>query len=89
LTVRISGTGTVSTSGRATRQDVQVHGPGRYDGRVVACETAEVSVEGTGSAAVDVSRALQAEVEGSGQITYAGDALVTGWIAGTGRIGPE
>jgi hypothetical protein len=86
LTVRVSGSGTASVAGLAAREDVVVHGPGRYDGRAVASDTAAVAVEGSGSAAVQVSQALHAVVEGSGRITYRGDAVVTGLIAGTGRI---
>jgi hypothetical protein len=89
LQVRLPGTGTVTLAGTATQQVVLVSGPGRYNGRALASRVGEVTVEGSGTAAVRVSSTLRAVVEGSGTVTYSGGAKVRGFVAGSGRIAGE
>jgi uncharacterized protein YceK len=86
LTVELSGSGQIAVEGEAARQTVSIDGSGTYDGSGLDSEDAEVRIGGSGSADVTVAATLLAVVEGSGTITYAGDAAVQTEIDGSGTV---
>jgi hypothetical protein len=84
--VDVSGSGNVTVDGRATSQHVELDGSGQYDARQLDSEDAEVTVAGSGGADVQVTGHLNANVSGSGPITYAGGATVDRQVDGSGSI---
>ncbi|WP_300008193.1 DUF2807 domain-containing protein [Pseudonocardia sp.] len=86
LTVELSGAGDVTASGAADAQSVTISGTGKYDGEDLQSATAEVDVNGAGSAVVRVSDRLDAAVGGVGSVEYIGDPQVTEDVSGVGSI---
>jgi len=89
VVVNLSGSGNVQLGGRAMTQRVTISGSGNYDGSALSTEQADVEVNGSGSARVDVTGRLSATVAGSGDITYSGNpSQVDRASSGSGEIIP-
>jgi hypothetical protein len=86
LVVRISGSGEVSISGKADKQEVHISGSGSYSAEHLASKDAEVDISGSGSATVDVAEHLDAKISGSGSVEYTGNPTVNRHISGSGSI---
>lgn len=86
LTVSIDGPGTVRVTGDVVRQQVELRGPGEYAASALESVDARISVRGSGEASVAVSGSLDALIDGSGEISYSGDAQVTKDISGSGEL---
>jgi Putative auto-transporter adhesin, head GIN domain len=87
LTTKISGSGTITASGTADDQDLDLSGSGRYQADQLASKTVNASISGSGTASVLVSDALSARISGSGTLTYAGDPTrVTQDVSGSGKL---
>ena len=86
LTVALSGSGTITLSGRAGRQTVEIDGSGDYSAAALDSRDAEVTVAGSGTADVQVTGTLKAVIEGSGTITHGGGARVHTDIEGSGTV---
>ena len=86
LTVALSGSGTITLSGRAGRQTVEIDGSGDYSAAALDSRDAEVTVAGSGTADVQVTGTLKAVIEGSGTITHGGGARVQTDIEGSGTV---
>lgn len=86
LTVALGGSGTIRASGTCDTQDVSLDGSGTYDAVDLTCTDATVSIGGSGRAEVTVTGTLDASIDGSGEITYDGGAVVTQEVSGSGRI---
>lgn len=86
LTVLVLGSGEVSLVGRADRQDVTIEGSGSYAADELASDEAAVTIAGSGDVVVDVADVLDAEIAGSGRVTYVGDPRITSSIEGSGDL---
>jgi len=86
LNVTIAGSGTVSLAGRATQQNVNIAGSGRYRAADLQSQQAKVDVSGSGDCALKVSDRLDVTVAGSGNVTYVGSPSVNETILGSGRV---
>jgi hypothetical protein len=87
LTTKISGSGTITASGTADDQDLDLSGSGKYQADQLASKTVNASISGSGTASVLVSDALSARISGSGTLTYAGDPTrVTQDVSGSGKL---
>ncbi|MCK8465951.1 DUF2807 domain-containing protein [Microbacterium sp. KSW4-16] len=86
LTVRIDGSGTVAIDGTARSQDVSIRGSGEHTAEDLRSEDAFVSIRGSGSADVTVDGNLAVVIDGSGDVSYGGEARVTQEIAGSGDV---
>lgn len=86
LTVRIEGSGDVRIDGAVDEQDVELRGSGDYTAAGLDSIDARIAIRGPGEAEVSVSGTLDAVVDGSGEITYAGDPRVTKKITGSGEL---
>lgn len=87
LDVDLQGTGSVTLTGHADEQHVLVSGTGSYAGRHLTSITADVHVDGTGDADVEVTDTLRAEVDGIGTITHGpGTAHVSSSVDGLGNV---
>ena len=89
VVVDLSGSGGVTLGGSANTQRVTLSGSGGYDGSSLVTTQTDVSVDGSGSARVQVTGRLSATVNGSGDITYTGNPQqVAKQSSGSGDIGP-
>jgi hypothetical protein len=86
LRISISGSGGVTSSGRAGDQRVQISGSGDYDGSDTGSKTATVDINGSGEAVLKVSDTLDVDINGSGDVEYIGDPAVNQDISGSGTV---
>jgi hypothetical protein len=82
----VSGAGTLTISGAATSQTVDISGAGSYQARAFATTNTTAEVSGTGSAYVSASGTLDATVSGVGSIIYYGSPQVTQHVSGVGSV---
>lgn len=88
VAVQVSGSGDVRLSGAARTGRVVIEGSGDVDARWLTVDEAAVVVRGSGDVGVDVSDTLDVRIDGSGGVTYTGDARVTQQVNGSGSVGP-
>ena len=88
VTAAISGSGEVDIGGATDSLEVSINGSGGFDGVDLIAIRGRVVVSGSGNAAVNVIDQLDAEISGSGNITYVGDPTVNSVTSGSGSIGP-
>lgn len=88
LGVAIDGSGSVRLAGDVGDQRVQIGGAGDYRADHLSSQSARVAIQGSGNCALWVAGKLDAEIFGSGNITYSGDPTVTRQIVGAGTVSP-
>jgi hypothetical protein len=86
LRVVISGSSVVSAAGTATEVDVEISGSGSYAGSDLVASIRRVEITGYGTATVNATEELHANISGSGTIRYLGDPSVTESVSGSGTI---
>lgn len=87
LTCRIVGAGSMTLSGRATTQLIELQGAGSVHGFDLECSRCRVILSGTGSAEVNVMQHLEATISGVGSVIYAGNPPdVISHVSGLGSI---
>ncbi|HYD97514.1 MAG TPA: head GIN domain-containing protein [Noviherbaspirillum sp.] len=86
LLIDSQASGTITSSGRATQQEVRVGGSGAYQGEQTETERSVVDLSGAGNVTVWATKSLQAKVDGSGMLRYRGKPQVKQDIAGAGSI---
>lgn len=73
MEVGIHGSGVVDMSGQTTKSDIDINGSGQFNGFDIVGGEVSVEINGSGDANVHASTSLNAEVNGSGNITYIGN----------------
>jgi hypothetical protein len=86
LSVKLTGTGAITLSGKATEQQVVLDGVGTYNGAGLASQRAQVTHSGTGGAVVRATDQLNVTLSGLGGIEYIGNPQVTKKISGLGTV---
>jgi putative autotransporter adhesin-like protein len=87
LRVALTGSGTVTGDGTATRFDVTIGGSGVARFTQLVASDVQAAVNGSGSLFVTATRSLDASIAGTGAIVYAGNPQdVTRSITGSGAI---
>ena len=86
LVVKVSGSGDVDFSGRATTLGLKIAGSGDANTRALEADDVAVSVAGSGDVTVNARKTLNVSVAGSGNVAYTGAAAVTSSVAGSGRV---
>lgn len=86
LTIEISGSGDITMSGAADSHTVDIAGSGNYDASGLHTDTATVRISGSGDATLGILGTLDATINGSGNIAYAGTPLVTQDVSGSGEL---
>jgi hypothetical protein len=87
LSIRLSGSGAVRTSGTVTRLDVSLDGSGNAQLAQLAARDVHAVLSGSGRIVTRATDTLQASVPGSGTIVYTGNpAHVTTSVTGSGTI---
>jgi len=84
--VVVSGAGNIILSGKVDSQEIEINGAGKYDGEDLESRECAITVSGAGSATVNVSELLDVEINGVGNVYYAGSPSVTQDISGLGKI---
>jgi Putative auto-transporter adhesin, head GIN domain len=86
LAVIISGAGNVKTTGEADEQQINLSGSSIYRAEDLESKEVRINVAGAGSAVVNVSEELDAEISGVGSVEYIGDPTVKQDVIGAGRV---
>lgn len=86
LSVRLLGAGSVELFGTVRAQNVEIAGAGAYNAPELASEEATVTIDGFGSAIVQVSKRLDATVNGAGSVEYIGSPEITENVSGLGTV---
>ncbi len=87
LTCRIVGAGSMTLSGSAASQIIEIGGTGSVHSFDLETSHCSVMLSGTGSAEVNVIQHLEATVTGVGSVTYAGNPPeVVTHVSGLGTI---
>jgi hypothetical protein len=86
LSLRISGAGNATLSGRASELEARISGSGRVDAVKLAANEAEVKVSGSGHVALTAHKTLRTHITGAGDVAYYGDPAVERHVTGAGRI---
>ena len=84
--VVVSGAGNIVLSGKVDSQEIEINGAGKYNGEDLESRECTITVSGAGSATVNVSELLDVEINGVGNVYYAGSPSVTQDISGLGKI---
>jgi hypothetical protein len=87
LEVSVTGSGDATLVGRASAQEIRLSGSGEVDADELEVNRARVRLDGSGDVELRVSGELDAEVRGSGTVTYAGKpGKVRRQVLGSGDI---
>jgi hypothetical protein len=87
LAVDLSGSGKITVGGTVDQQDLVISGSGEYQAKDLQTKNASVEISGSGNATVTVNDKLDAQISGSGQLTYYGNPpQVTQEVSGSGRV---
>ncbi|WP_345230671.1 head GIN domain-containing protein [Olivibacter ginsenosidimutans] len=73
LSAAITGSGDMDIQGSAQTADIRVTGSGDFEGNALKTKEANVTVTGSGDLDIFVSDTLNAQLSGSGDITYDGN----------------
>ena len=86
LKVSIAGSGDLTLTGIAHKQDARITGAGTYEASGLQSRDATVSIGGAGKARVQVSETLDVSIGGAGTVSYMGTPRVTQRIGGFGKV---
>jgi hypothetical protein len=86
LDVTLSGAGSISITGYAHQQDVNVSGAGAYDAADLMSDVADINLSGAGSAKVWVTESLDVNITGLGSVSYYGDPQLEQSVSGLGNV---
>ena len=84
----IDGSGTVKLGGETHNEGVEINGSGNYETKNLRSDEAEIGINGSGEAHVNVTGSLKASINGSGEVSYRGHPNVTKQINGSGEVNP-
>jgi hypothetical protein len=86
LSIKISGSGTITASGNVNDQDLEISGSGHYAADGLTSKAVKARISGSGSASVAATDVLDVEISGSGSLTYSGNPQVMQEISGSGKL---
>lgn len=86
LQVQMDGSSQLDLSGEVTHQQVQFSGSSEYDGSDLESQTTQLDLSGSSNATVWATRSLDAQLDGSSQVKYYGNPLVSQNVRGGGQL---
>ncbi|MCX6142637.1 MAG: DUF2807 domain-containing protein [Ignavibacteriales bacterium] len=90
ITCRVTGAGTMTLSGTATKQTIEVTGTGDVHNFGLVSTRCAATITGLGNLEVNVTQQLDAVVSGSGSIIYTGNpGVVNKTIVWIGSVKPK
>ncbi len=84
LATRIGGSGDINVDGQARDLSVTINGSGSVRARDLLSSTADVHINGSGSADLTAQDDIQVQISGSGSVLYGGGARATVRSTGSG-----
>ncbi len=75
--------------GKADEQEINILGSGTYQAQNLRSKESTIDVAGAGSAVVNVSEELDAEISGVGSVEYIGDPTVKQDVNGAGQVSKQ
>jgi hypothetical protein len=85
LDIELDGAGDITADGTADSLTVDISGVGSYDGAYLSAQSAQVTINGAGSATAWVVEELTANINGVGSINYYGSPQVHKSVGGLAR----
>ncbi len=83
----VSGSGKVQAQGNAQEVRVGISGSGRVNAGDMTAERCNVRISGSGDAEINVKEELEANISGSGSVTYSGEPKrVNSHASGSGHV---
>ena len=86
LQLELIGSGQMRLLGRAQRVSANLTGSGGMRLAGLACETAVVTITGSGAIELSEPGHIEAVITGSGQLRHRGDAVVDSQVIGSGAV---
>ncbi len=86
ITGAVSGSGTVNLTGTSNELNVEINGSGLVDAGEFSTLKSKVRISGSGDVKLLVDETLEANVGGSGVVSYRGNAVVNKKISGSGEV---
>jgi hypothetical protein len=87
LQMDISGSGRARLSGRVVEQSAQISGSGSILGYNLSTDRSDLTLSGSGTAQVNVSKELSVDISGSGMVYYIGSpGTIKESITGSGKL---
>lgn len=86
LSIKISGSGTITAGGTVNDQDLDISGSGHYQAEQLPSKTVKAAISGSGTASVVATDALDVKISGSGTLTYSGNPQIRQEISGSGKL---
>ena len=86
LNLNAQGVGAITVVGAVERQIIDIGGLAEYFGADLASTSAEIVCGGSGTAVLWVTGALDAEIAGTGSVSYYGDATATQQLSDAGTL---
>ncbi|PWL29329.1 head GIN domain-containing protein [uncultured Roseivirga sp.] len=84
---KITGSGNIELSGSAQRAKLGISGSGKYYAEDLKVDDYEVSISGSGRAAINTNGELDVRISGSGSVYYSGNPTgVNTNVSGSGRV---
>ena len=83
----ISGSGSIRLSGSANTVEAKISGSGNADCSRLICEHATAQISGSGDIKLYANQSINANISGSGNITYQGAAIeIKKHVSGSGKL---
>jgi hypothetical protein len=89
LHATLSGSGDIKLAGDAVGSSVTISGSGNVRAFDLQSQDTAVTISGSGSADVNATRSLLADITGSGSVRYRGSPKVMTHISGSGSVHPN
>jgi hypothetical protein len=89
IAIDISGSGDITTEGTADSQTITISGSGNYRAGKLTTKSSSVQISGSGDATLNVRDTLTADLRGSGNVNYTGNAHVSQTNSGSGELRKE
>jgi hypothetical protein len=83
----VSGSGKIEASGKAQEVKTNISGSGKVLGANLETEVCDIRISGSGDVEINVNKALEAHISGSGSVSYRGNpAHVNSHASGSGHV---
>ena len=87
LVSELDGSGLMDISGVSNSVKINTTGSGKFEGRKLITEQAEISISGSGNSSIFVSKSLSGQINGSGTIIFSGNPVTNNVeISGSGKV---
>ncbi|MBT3539269.1 DUF2807 domain-containing protein [Candidatus Parcubacteria bacterium] len=84
--MHIDGSGTLRVGGKAGYANFNVNGSGKYFGFHLKSDSTKININGSGKAEVGITKELDINIAGSGDIYYKGNPKITQDVSGSGSV---